>query len=285
MTNEYRYYLLRKRISEELIVKAVRSFRTHGIEPILIKGWAAARNYPDSEPRFSGDVDLAVSRSDYDAAKNLVSGRVPDVTGVDLHRELRHLDTVSWEILFSNSELENIDDEPIRILCAEDHLRVLCVHWLTNGGESRERLLDIVYAVQNRPASFDWSKCLDVVSERRRQWIISTITLAHRYMGLDLDGLPFKVDVDALPAWIIKCVEREWASGVGALALESQLTSPVRFFRQLRKRIPPNPIQATVNCEGDFSTDSPFRYQMRDMFNRFMPSIRRVSAALARRQS
>src|SRR5881392_3662992 len=114
MTDEFRFYLLRKRLTEELIVKAFRSFRARRIEPILIKGWAAARNYPESVPRFCGDVDIAVARDDYDASKLLVKGANPEVVGVDLHRELRHLDTVSWEILFSNSELVEIDGEPIR---------------------------------------------------------------------------------------------------------------------------------------------------------------------------
>jgi hypothetical protein len=285
MTDELRFYLLKKRLTEELIVKAFKSFRARHIEPILIKGWVAAQNYPESVPRFSGDVDIAVSESDYEVASQLVTGTSPQVPGVDLHRELRHLDTVDWNILFSNSMLVDIDDEKIRILCPEDHLRVLCVHWLTNGGESRDRLWDIVYAVRNRPANFDWSKCLDVVSETRRQWIVSTIALAHRYLGLELDGLPLDVGAASLPAWLIKCVEKEWAENVGSIALESQIRSPMRFLRQLRKRIPPNPIQATINCEGDFSESSRVVYQVRDMLNRLMPSVRRVSAAIAGRQA
>ena len=68
MTDELRFYLLRKRLTEELIVKAFRSFRDQHIEPILIKGWAASRNYPESVPRFSADVDLAVSANDYESA-------------------------------------------------------------------------------------------------------------------------------------------------------------------------------------------------------------------------
>lgn len=284
MTDELRFYLLKKRLTEVVIGRAFRAFREKGIEPILIKGWAAARNYPASKPRFSVDVDIAVSSGDYEAARQMVDGPQPHISGVDLHRELRHLDTAPWKRLFSNSEVVQLDGGQIRILCPEDHLRVLCVHWLTNGGESLERLWDIVYAVRNRPVSFDWSKCLDAVSENRQRWILATIALAHKYLGLELDGIPFKIESDALPGWLTRCVEKAWAENLAAMPLESQMRNPRGFLQQLRKRIPPNPIQATINCEGDFDDGPRFGYQMRDMCHRFMPSIRRVSAAIAGRQ-
>jgi len=284
MTDDLRFYLLRKRFTEEFIANAFRSFRARGVEPILIKGWAAARNYPADVPRFAGDVDMAVSESDYEVAMTLATGMDREIPGIDLHRELRHLDTVSWSVLFSNSELVEVEGESIRILSPEDHLRVLCVHWLTNGGESRERLWDIVFAVRNRPKNFDWDKCLGVVSETRRGWVTSTIALAHRYLGLEVEGLPFEVGPTALPSWLIRCVEKEWARNVATIALETQINRPIHFLRQLRKRIPPNPIQATINCEGEFGSGSRFRYQIRDMFSRLIPSVRRVSAEIVGRQ-
>ena len=279
INDEYRFYLLRKRHVENLILNAFQRFRGKGIEPVLIKGWAAARNYPPFEPRFFSDVDLAVSGADYERARDLVdSGR--GIGGVDLHRELRHLDTVDWGLLMSNSELVPLDGEEIRILAAEDHLRVLCVHWLTDGGESRDRLWDIVHAVRNRPAGFDWSKCLDVVSPTRRKWIVSTIGIAHKYMGLELDGLPFANEATPLPTWLTRSLERSWDANIRHIALESQLKNPRNFLQQLRKRIPPNAIQATINCEGDFDDRHRAGYQLRDMVNRFLPSFRRISAAM-----
>ena len=126
MTDELRFYLLRKRLTEELIVKAFTTFRARNIEPILIKGWASSRNYPESVPRFSADVDLAVSAHDYESAKRISSGPDAQVLGIDLHRELRHLDTLSWDDLFSNSEMVGLDGESIRGLSPVNHLRVLC---------------------------------------------------------------------------------------------------------------------------------------------------------------
>jgi hypothetical protein len=279
ITDEYRFYLLRKRVAEDFILSAFRGLRRQGIEPVLIKGWAAARNYPASKPRFFGDIDLAVSAADFIPATNLINAG-SELGGIDLHRELEHLDTVNWQRLMGNSEIVQLDGEGIRILCAEDHLRIMCVHWLTDGGERQDRLWDIVYAVRNRPADFDWSKCLDVVSENRRRWIITSIGIAHKYLDLDLDGLPFADEAKNLPTWLTRCLDKEWATGIEIRPLHTQLKNPLGMLRQIRKRIPPNPIQATINCEGDFRKKSRIVYQIRDMFNRLMPGIKRISSTI-----
>lgn len=280
MKDESRWYLLTKKRIEDRITSAFRVFRYSGIEPILIKGWAAARNYPEGTPRFYGDIDLAVGADDFELARELTNDPTSGVIGVDLHRELRHLDTLSWDTILANSKLVNLEDEQIRILSAEDHLRVLCVHWLTDGGANRERLWDIVYAVRYRPPDFDWKNCLDVVNENRRGWIIATIGLANKYMELEIDDLPFADEARSLPRWFTRCVEKEWASGEEHWPLWASLKNPARFLRQVRKRIPPNPIQATINCEGPINEDGRIRYQLLDTVGRLGPSIRRTIPAI-----
>jgi len=281
ITDDYRFYLLRKRHAENLILEAFRGLRRAGIEPILIKGWAAARNYPESVPRFFGDVDLAVAGPDYERASTVIEAK--RLGGIDLHRDLRHLDTLDWRLLYGNSEIVDLDGEGIRVLSAEDHFRILCVHWLTNGGENRERLWDIVYAVRNRPADFDWSKCLDVISAKRRRWIVITVGIAHRYMNLELDGVPFADEAKILPEWITVCLEKEWARNIEIRGLETQLKNPRSLFQQIKKRIPPNPIQSTILCDGDLDggSMSRVRYQLLNMMKRLIPSVRRVSAAIS----
>ena len=280
MTDEVRWAALAKKKAERAILEAFRAFREHDIEPVLIKGWAAARNYPPDKPRFYGDIDLAVSADQYDRARSLIGSERSPIKGVDLHRELRHLDTVNWNKLFSRSELVRVDDDEIRILAPEDHLRVLCAHWLTAGGEYRERLFDIVYAVENRPPTFDWSICLDEVSPNRRTWVLSTIGLAHKYLGLSLEGLPFADQAVNLPGWLTRCVERGWAADVKLRGLDESITDRTGFVRQIRNRLPPNPIQSTVFCEGAFDHRSRLGYQFRDTLGRIIPSIRRISRAV-----
>lgn len=283
MDDELRWHLLRRRQIEQHIVSAFQGLRREGIEPILIKGWAAALNYPSDQPRFFADVDLAVSHEDYDRARAVTEDPTKGVLGVDLHCELRALDTLPWSELFSNSRLVELDGEKIRLLSPEDHLRVLCVHWLTNGGEERERLWDIYYAVRNRPSDFDWERCLNAAGPTRRGWIVATIGLANMYLGLEIDDLPFKDKARRIPAWLTTCVEREWQKNIRMRPLYTTLRDGAAFLQQIRKRIPPNPIQATVDCEGKFDDRSRFGYQFRDVFKRLLPSLGRVAGTLRRK--
>lgn len=283
MNDELRWYQLTRKRSELLLLDAVRGFRRHEIEPILIKGWAAARNYPENKPRFFGDIDIAVSAADFERSAILLQDPESGIKGVDLHCELRHMDTLAWPQLYSNSELIDLEDEKIRVLSAEDHLRVICVHWLTDGGENRERLWDIYYAVQNRPPGFDWEKCLNLVSDNRRGWIIATVGLAHKYLQLSLEGIPFAEEARELPAWLTQTIEKEWERAVRLRPLHTALGSRKVLLEQIRKRIPPNPIQATIDCEGSFHASSRVGYQIRDTFKRLGPSLKRVLPVIVKK--
>lgn len=258
-------------------VQAFQFFRSRGIEPILIKGWAAAKNYPQDRPRFYTDVDIAVAEGDYVDARSALDSPDGGKIAVDLHRELKHLDTRPWSDVFADSTEVTLDDYPIRIPSAEDHLRILAVHWLNDGGERKDRLLDIYYAIVNRPANFDWERCLGTVSATRRGWIIAAIGLTHKYFGLDLCGLPFENEARDVPSWLCDAVEKEWSSGTPHRSLHTCLNDPAEFIRQLRKRLPPNPLQATIEQEGDIRATSRVPYQIASMRNRLVPSLKGLS--------
>lgn len=278
-----RWNILSRRVSEKRIASAFTRLSNIAIKPILIKGWAAARWYPDSVAREYVDIDLAVSKSDYSAVSKLSLSEPNILDGVDLHRELRHLDTMEWETLFSRSQMINLDNTPVRILAPEDHLRVMAVHWLNDGGANKDRLWDIYYAISNRPPDFDWEKCLGVVSPKRRRWVICTIGLAHKYLDLYIDDLPFASEAKQLPEWLTDTVESEWTSEVFLRPLQTCLKDPGEFFRQIKKRFPPNPIQATIDVEGEFDSGGRAIYQIKDIAQRTGPSLKRIASALFRR--
>ncbi len=279
-TDEYRWNLLQSKALEKRAADAFALFRDNNIEPILIKGLAAAHYYPEGTPRLSIDTDLAVSGKDFDRATKIAASEKAHGLAIDLHCELRHLDTLDWDDLFENSQILATDYGEIRVLRPEDHLRVLCVHWLTDGGSSKERLWDIYYAIANRPDSFDWSRFLNKVSPRRRRWLVCTLGLAQRSLGLDLAGTPVKDDANDLPDWLVRTVEREWASEHKLRPLETVKHDSRELFEQLKRRLNPNPISATVQMEGSLDARTRFLYKLGNAFSRIVPSVRRITGII-----
>ncbi len=258
-----------------------RQLEKHAFELLLIKGWAAARNYPQPSERLAVDIDIAVNPRQFkDCARALVE---QNVTGVDLHEGLRHLDTVEWKDLYDNAETVEIDKTIFKILRAEDHLRVLCVHWLNDGGANRERLRDIYYAAAARPADFDWERCLNSVGETRKQWILSTLGLAEKYLKLDLSGTPVAAEAKKIPFWLIKTLENEWNRQVKLKPLFLCISEPEKLWQQIKIRMPPNAIQATIECEGEFDESTRVIYQIKSIARRAQPSLHSICEALRRR--
>ena len=280
MDNDSRWRFLYTKKLEFEIVESFRFFRKRGIEPILIKGWAAARSYPEHSTRYYTDIDLAVSGSDFGIARDLLKSEAGSKIAVDLHRELRHLDTKAWDEIFNDSQEIDLNGFAVRIPSDEDHLRILAVHWLNDGGANKERLWDIYHAVENRPANFDWDLCLNSVSEVRQQWIITAIGLAHKYLSLEIDGFTFADRAKVIPKWLISTIEKEWQSDVRLISLHRCLNDRKELFRQIKKRIPPNALQSTIEMEGRFDSRSRFPYQIGSMLNRILPSIKGIRGML-----
>ena len=269
-----RVKLLNYKVHEHQIEKAWKRFENAGFKPLLIKGWAAAQYYDKPFERRFNDMDLAFAPDEFTRAVELAK-ELPDRTAIDLHCGMRHLDTLSFETLYAHSEIVKCGAADIRVLQREDHLRILCVHWLIDGGAKKDKLQDIYYAVKTRPADFDWEACLNVVSPTRRLWIVCTVGLACKYLNLDVVNTPFEESVGKLPKWLVEAVEKEWQSGTIIIPLHFTLHRGGGFWRQLKKRIPPNPIQATIEMEGEFDDGTRLFYQIGSFFQRLMPSLKR----------
>jgi hypothetical protein len=273
VVREEQWYLINHARNEYRIVRAFNLLRSHGIEPILIKGWAIAIKYPALKRAYT-DIDLCVDPKDFQKAKALLKE-----SDVDLHEGLRHLDLTPWEDLFANSRLIETEKGKIRVLRDEDHLRVLCIHWLTNGGADKERLLDIYYTVKNRSVDFDWERFLGK-DENRRGWLECVVGLTSVYYGLELKGTPFEGVAERIPKWVFRALEREWGLEIRWVPLHICLRRKdiKEFFKQVRRRIPPNPLQAMVEVEGKL-TDKRLIvafYQFKSFLLRFWGFLSRV---------
>ncbi|MBX3289768.1 MAG: nucleotidyltransferase family protein [Acidobacteria bacterium] len=265
---------LERKAFEVKIAEYTSLLQRNGINSLTFKGWLAANNYPETHYRQYTDIDLAVAPEYYDRAIALIRAAKPKGIAVDLHKGFRHLDRLSWEQIFSRSQTVILNNTEVRVPCPEDHLRIMCVHWLTDGGEYKHRLWDIYYAVANRPDDFDWDKCLQPVSAVRQEWVITCIGLAHRYLGLEIEDLPFAERAKDLPEWLTKRLEYEWENRVPLRPLRIVYRDPSLLIQQLRKRFPPNPIYSTIDMEGSFASRTRFFYHLGSMLKRSRNTVR-----------
>ncbi len=279
MNDERRWMALHRKLVSESIKIIAFDFRKHDIDLLIIKGIVVSLRYPPTFFRPFNDIDIAVAEECFPLASEILQQSNPKFP-VDLHNGLRHLDLLPWDILMRRSDYVVLDGTRVRTLSSEDHLRVVSTHWLNDGGVNKERLWDIYYSVENRPEDFDWSKCLDCVSETRRGWVITTIGLAHKYLGLNINDLPFKDEALRIPKWVTDTLEREWAIGEPIRPLQTCTRDPKLFLRQLRRRIPPNPIQATIQMEAPIDDRGRAMLQVRNVIRRAGPSVERISSVL-----
>lgn len=282
--NLRRIKLLSYKVHEYRIERAWKRFENAGFKPLLIKGWAAAQYYTEPSDRRFNDVDLMFAAPEFSRAEKFLE-EFTENTAIDLHNGARHLDTLTFESLYSNSQILKCGKTDIRVLRPEDHLRILCVHWLIDGGAKKDKLWDIYYAVKNRPIDFDWDRCLNVVSRTRRRWILCTIGLASKYLGLDVSDTPIADSVKEIPQWLITAVEKEWQSDTLIIPLHFLLNDGAGLWRQIKKRIPPNPIQATVEMEGEFDDKPRIFYQIGNLLCRLPPAVRRIAGRFRRLKS
>lgn len=273
--NGDRFRLLRHKALEVQTERIWSEFEAAGFAPVLIKGWAAARLYPEPSARAFVDVDLMIAPELYEQAAEF-SRTLKNNFPVDLHSGARHLDTVDYADLQANAVEVECGSGRIRMLRPEDHLRVLCVHWLNDGGSDREKLYDIYYAVARRSERFDWDRFLNVVDAKRRRWLVCAVGVAHKYLDLKIADTPIAREAEVLPTWLTKTIEREWRSDVKTLPLHYFLTDKKALWKQIKKRIPPNAVQATVEVDGEFDDKIRVLYQARDIMLRARPSLRRI---------
>jgi hypothetical protein len=265
----YRLQALQTPINEDRVLTAYRLLRGEGIEPILIKGWAAARFYPHRTLRSYGDVDLLVGRTQFAGARELLDRDKGATWWVDLHSGLQELDDRSTDELFERSQVVILKDQEIRVLSDEDHLALLSLHLFKHGAWRPAWLCDIGALSEAGTSNFDWQTCLGS-NKHHSSWIAAGIALAQQLLGANLDQAPVSIKQKQLPEWLVDAVLQQWGNLFQAEHLpvrpqrlmSHSLKSPGTIFKDIRARWP-DPIVATFNLRGAPNNFPRLPYQLR----------------------
>jgi hypothetical protein len=266
----YRLYRLLIIVYRQEVAALFKLLRSHSIEPILVKGWAIARHYAEPGVRPCGDIDLCVRRPQHQHALELLKRRAGASHSVDLHKGFQNLDDRGFDELYARSEIVELEGEAIRVLSAEDHLRVLCYHFLREGGWRPLWLCDIAAALEARPVDFDWGLCLGA-SGRRALWVACAIRLAQGLLKAEVRGAPAAVREAKLPSWLVPGILKEWEvrsmSQRHRAPIYAALSRPLSTLKWVRYHWP-SPVEATVTLGGPFNELPRLPFQIGDCLSR-----------------
>ena len=244
----YRMATLAAALRRGQVAHVFEVFRAHGVEPILLKGWAAARLYGEEGLRPYADVDLCI-RPDQAAEGRRAQGAVTEDCSIDLHLGLRHLDDRPLADVYERSQQVALEGGRVRILGAEDHLRFLALHMLGHGAWRPVWLVDIAVALERRPASFDWAR-FESGAPRRTQWAATALRLAHLLLAADVEGVPALLVRRPTPGWAVATILDAW--GFDGKRVPQGARLPLAQVRDIGSLVTglwarwPDPLEATV---------------------------------------
>jgi 2-methylcitrate dehydratase PrpD len=246
----YRIGILDTAIHERRISDVLARLTEAGIDPIIIKGWDAARLYPVPGLRPCGDIDLCVLPGQIAAARDLVEDLRWDQCQVDLSHKT--IDPKTVEHLFGRSAKVKLGSTEIRILAAEDRLRVLSLHLLTHSVSRALWLCDIAAAVEAAPEGFDWDLCL-CGNDQERDRVACVVRLAQVVLGADITRAPARVRERQLPSWLVAAVLERWAQPwPGSRPPLLWSLRPREVIRAVAARWP-DPIASTMYLDKSFN--------------------------------
>ena len=251
----YRLHTLQAALHEGDLARVITGLRAAGVEPLLVKGWAAARFYPEPGLRPYGDLDVCVHPGDHRAAQQVVATVALDGSTVDLHRGCRDLGDRAFDDLRARSRLLPLGDVPVRVLAPEDELRLLCQHLLRHGAWRPLWLVDVCAALESLDARFDWDRFF-AGGARAAAWLAAVLALAGELLDARLDHTPLSTAPVVAPRWLATSVLRQWSNSARwpsrTLLVPAILGRPLAALAEVRRRWP-DPIQATVRWRGPVS--------------------------------
>lgn len=282
LRSAYQLHSLQSAIHKTEIEEVISLLNSAGVEPVLVKGWAVARLYPEAGLRPYGDIDLCFLPNQHQKAVAVLESPDARKYSVDVHEGFRKLDSLSLEELIARSEPARVGAATFRLLSGEDQLRILSTHLLRHSAWRPLWLCDIGAAVESRPANFDWERCLG--SDRREaDWVACAIGLAHQLLEARVDDTPVAQRAKQLPGWLIPDVLKNWDQPFPERypplsylpPMATYLRHPAGVLRALRKRWP-DPIEATIRLRGPFNEMPRLPFQIGNALLRITRFLTRV---------
>jgi Uncharacterised nucleotidyltransferase len=283
----YRSQTLRAAVREGELESLFSLLESAGVEALLIKGWAVGRAYPEQGLRPPGDIDLCVRPAHYPRAKEILASPEGRRFWVDLHEGVRELSDSPTEELYERAHVLSVGASRVRVLCDEDHLRLLCFHMLRHGAWRPLWLCDVAAAVESRGEGFDWQRLFG--RERRRaNWVMSALGLAGQLLGACVEETPASCAAGRLPRWLAPTVLARWSRPYAAeqgvqryrAPMRAYLRSPRGLLKDLRRRWP-GPVEATVAAGGRFDALPRWPFQLAHSFARAAHFLAGTSDAAA----
>ena len=282
----FRLLTLQAAIHETKIRKVFAALRSAGVEPILIKGWAVARTYPQPALRPYGDIDLIVRPCDLALAQDIGEASLRDCW-LDFHTLPFELADRPLEELYSRSRLVPCGDELVRVLSEEDQFALLAVHLLKHGAWRPLWLCDLAVLLESMSTDFDWNACLGR-DRRRVNWILAATGLAQTLLDASIKDESVLERATKTPAWLSQQVLKSWDTPFAAVQapqrhkapISSYLRSPAGLWSDLARRWP-DPIMATVTVNGTFAARRRIRYE----FGNWLLRAARLFSAQSRAKS
>ena len=243
-------------VQEQETAQVFTYLRSAGVEPILGKGWAIARLYPERGLRPYGDIDLFMRPEEFERANTALLDRSAPAAAIDLQKGCRNLSMDrTMDQVCERSQLVRLGNVDIRVLGLEDHFRLLCIHLLDHGAFRPLWLCDVALVMESLPESFDWDYFLSG-NEKRRDWVACTMGLAHSVLGANLGDWPVSARARNLPRWLVPALLNQWSARqfytVDLIPLWAHLRHPAQALRAIRLRWP-SPIQASVELGAPFN--------------------------------
>jgi len=279
----YRYQTLRVRLLERQLRETIARLRDHGIEPILAKGWALGRLYPEAGLRPYGDLDLLVLPFQYQKARAALTGPGVPPAPVELHTDFPMLGDRCAERLFEKSRLVPFEGTSIRILGPEDQLRLATLHGLNHGLCRPLWLCDVAVALEAISSEFDWRYALwgdPWLSEG----VLSGILLAGTVLGVDLEkaGIPeLRQDAEP-PPWMASAALRAFGARQHYMDLPDPgelLLHPSAFLKATRLRWA-NALEVAYRRRASWSRGPGLPLQLLDYLARSGGFLTRVPGVL-----